>query len=283
MRGVVRDAVGAGVVAVVEDHLVRRQLAIEADLRGRVAGDPQHLGVRLGGLGRAVDADHAPAAALEGEPGDHAGLRRAGDRADDDRVEEDAEIALLLRHLDRPAGEAEAAERMVGGAGRDRVRLAAGLLHVAQRLLPRLLEADAEAGLDEPHVGAAEARHEDVADPVVGDVGPVDPALLHQHALQAEAGGDRRHLPRVVGLHAADRHQRVAARRERVGDEVLELAGLVAAEGDARVAVVALRPQPRAAEMGGEAVERVDRRRPEQQRDAGERVERHLNLRAELP
>ena len=86
------------------------------------------------------------------------------------------------------------------------------LLHVAQRLLPRLLEADAEAGLDEPHVGAAEARHEDVADPVVGDVGPVDPALLHQHALQAEAGGDRRHLPRVVGLHAADRDQRVAAR-----------------------------------------------------------------------
>ena len=232
-------------VAVVEEHLVRCQLAVETDLRRGVTRDPQHLRVRLGGLRRAVDAEHAAAAALEGEAGDHAGLRRARDGADDDRVEVDAEIAFLLGQLDRPAREAEAAERMVGGTGRDRVRLAARLLHVAQRLLPRLLEADAEAGLDQPHVGAAEPRHEDVADPVVGHVGPVDPALLYQHALQPEARRHRRHLPRVVGLHAADRDQRVAAGRERVGDQVLELAGLVAAEGDARVAVVALGPQPR--------------------------------------
>jgi hypothetical protein len=46
----------------------------------------------------------------------------------------------------------------------------------------------------------------------------------------------------VVRLDAADRHERVAALRERVGDEVLELADLVAAERDAGVAVLALGP-----------------------------------------
>ena len=54
---------------------------------------------------------------LRGEAGDHPGLRRAGHGADDDRVEEDAQLGLLLGDLVGPAGEAEPAERMVGGAG----------------------------------------------------------------------------------------------------------------------------------------------------------------------
>ena len=55
--------------------------------------------------------------------------------------------------------EAEPAESVVGGAGRDGVRLAAAPPRTSrERLLPALLEADAEAGLDEPHVGAHDAR-----------------------------------------------------------------------------------------------------------------------------
>src|SRR3712207_7541536 len=61
----------------------------------------------------------------------------------------------------------------------------------------------------------------------------------------------------VVGLHAADRHQRVRALRDRVGDEVLELARLVAAVREPGVAVLALGPQLRAAEFRGQALERV--------------------------
>ena len=57
-----------------------------------------------------------------------------------------------------------AAERMVGGAGRDRVWLAAALPDVGERLLPALAEADVEAGRDEPHVGAHDPREQDVAD-----------------------------------------------------------------------------------------------------------------------
>jgi hypothetical protein len=63
----------------------------------------------------------------------------------------------------------------------------------------------------------------------------------------------------VVGLHPADGDERVAALRERVGDQVLQLAGLVAAVRDTGVAVLALGPQGRAAEVFGEAVQPVHR------------------------
>ena len=84
-------------------------------------------------------------------------------------------------------------------------------------------------------------------------------------------GGD---LARVVRLHAADRDERVAALGERVGDEVLELARLVAAEGEARGAVVALGPDGGAAQVLRQPVEPVDGRGTERQRIALEVVER---------
>src|SRR5690606_28619225 len=115
------------------------------------------------------------------------------------------------------------------GTGGDGVRLAARLLDLAQGLLPALLEADPEPGPHQPYVGPGEPADEDVADLVVHGVRPVDPALLHEHALEAGAGGDGGHLAGVVGLHAADGHQGVAALVEGVGDQVLQFAGLVAA------------------------------------------------------
>ena len=81
---------------------------------------------------------------------------------------------------------------------------------------------------------------------------------------------DRRHLPGVVGLHPADGDERVGALGQRVRHEVLELAGLVAAEGEAGVDVLALGPDPGAAEVVGQPVERVHRARAERQRVAGE-------------
>jgi hypothetical protein len=164
---------------------------------------------------------------------------------------------------------------VVRGARGDRVRLAAASLHVGQRLLPALLEADPEIRPHQPHVGAHDAAELDVADPVVDDVGPVHPALLHKHAAEPRARGGRGHLPRVVRLHAPDRDERVAALGERVGHQVLELARLVAAIREAAVAVVALGPEARAAEVGGQPVERMDRRRAEHQRLTGELVEVH--------
>ena len=209
------------------------------------------------------------------KPGDHAGVGRPGDGADDDRVEEDAELGLLLLHLLRPLREAEPAERVLRGAGRDAVRRAAGVTDLLHRLLPRRADADVEAGGVEADVGAHDPRQQDVADLVVDGVRPVDPLLLHQPGLEAELRRDGRHLAGVVGLDAADGDERVGALGERVGDDVLQLAGLVAAVGQPGVAVLPLGPDLGAAEVGGQPVEPVHRAGAEQQRVAVEAVEVH--------
>ena len=108
---------------------------------------------------------------------------------------------------------------------------------------------------------------------LVDGVVPVDPVLLHEDALQPEVRRDGGDLTRVVRLDSADRDERVAALRKRVGGEELELARLVPAVGEPGVAVVALRPHvDLAAEVLAQACETVNRRRPEEERDARERV-----------
>ena len=87
---------------------------------------------------------------------------------------------------------------MVGRAGGDRVRLATGGLDIGKRLLPTCLEADAESLRHHPDVGTKDAAEQDVANLVIDRIGPVDPALLHEDALHADVGSDRRYLPRVI-------------------------------------------------------------------------------------
>ena len=125
------------------------------------------------------------------EPGDHPGVRRAGDRAHDDRVEEDAELPLLLGHLERPVGEPQPAERVLRGARRDGVRRAARRLDLGDRVLPRPPDADVEARRVEPHVGAHDPAEQDVADLVVDRVGPVHPLLLHEPARRGRGAPPR--------------------------------------------------------------------------------------------
>jgi hypothetical protein len=70
----------------------------------------------------------------------------------------------------------------------------------------------------------------------------------------------------VIRLHTADRHKSVAILCDGVGDEVLKLSDLVAAEGEAGVAVLALGVDLYAAtEMRGEPLQFLDRRRAEHQ------------------
>ncbi len=81
---------------------------------------------------------------------------------------------------------------------------------------------------------------------------------------------DRGDLAGVVALVATDRDEGVGALGEDVGDDVLELARLVAAEGEAAVALLALGPElDLVAERCAEALERMDRRRTESQGMAG--------------
>jgi hypothetical protein len=88
--------------------------------------------------------------------------------------------------------------------------------------------------------------------------------------------GHRGHLARLVRLDAADRHQRVAALRQRLGNQVLQLAGLVAAEGEGAVAVLALGIQLHlAAQVRAQALQRLDRRRAEGEGMAGVALQVH--------
>ena len=90
-----------------------------------------------------------------------------------------------------------------------------------------------------------------------------------------EVGGDRRDLPGVVRLVAADRDQRVGTAGEHVGDDVLELADLVAAEREAAVDVLTLGPDLGAAEVGAQPAQVLQRARPEGERVARDVVETH--------
>ena len=88
-------------------------------------------------------------------------------------------------------------------------------------------------------------------------------------AVEPEPVRRRRGHARVVALRAAAGHERVAAPGERLGAEVLELAGLVAAEREPGE-VVALHQEPArgGADRVGEPVQRLERRREVRERAA---------------
>ena len=176
-----------------------------------------------------------------------------------DIVEREAEVPLLRPHLLGETDIAEAAVFVHRGACRNSVRAPALRLDVLQRILPALANADIEAFIDQANVRAHDAAELNVADAVINRILVRDPGLLDETALHADLGGDRRDHAGVIRLHAADRDQCVGVRGDRVGDDVFELAQLVAAEREAGVAVFALGVElDVAAEMRGEARQLLD-------------------------
>ncbi len=163
---------------------------------------------------------------------------------------------------------------MVRGSGGDGVRHPAGGANLIQRLLPAGFDADPELRFDKLHVGAHDPGQQDIADPVVKRVRPVDPAFLYQHGLEAQTCRDRGNLPGVVGLHPADRDQRVRSLRQRVWHEVLQLANLVATVGEPGIAVLPFRPD-RCSQMLRQPIQRMQRARAEHQRITREIIQRH--------
>jgi hypothetical protein len=81
----------------------------------------------------------------------------------------------------------------------------------------------------------------------------------------------------VVGLVAADRDESVRALLNDVGNEVLELAGLVAALGESAVAVFTLCPDAGTAQVLAEPIQAVDRAGAKEQRIPGEVLDGHGN------
>src|SRR5205823_3005104 len=137
--------------------------------------------------------------AIFGEADQHAGVGGAGDGADHDVVEGKTELLFPRPHFFGKSDIAEPAIFVYGGAGGDRIGLAARGLHFGNRLLPALADADVKAVVDQPDVGAHDAAKQDVSDAVVDGVLMRYPAFLHQPALHADLGRDGRDHAGVVG------------------------------------------------------------------------------------
>ena len=174
----------------------------------------------------------------------------------------DAGISRLFEHFPesvrvghRSQGEHHAATRE-GASDRDDIRGASGLTlgggDVGDGGFP------VSAGLDDPHVGAQDPVEQQVA--VRGRQLLVLPPLQHQdrvHAQPARTGGGH---PRPVGLHTRPGDHAVAALRDRVGEDEIELPRLVAAKGEPGL-VVPLDEQAGAAEFRGERRHLLEGRR----------------------
>src|SRR4029077_3322276 len=129
---------------------------------------------------------------------------------------------------------------MLRAPGRNRERFATAVANVLQGEFPARADPYVETRRVQAHVSAQDARHLDVADAVIDGVGVVDPVLLHQHALHSQVRRYGCDLPRLVRLDTTNGYRRVAALGQRLGDQVLELAGLVATESQAAVAILTL-------------------------------------------
>ena len=181
------------------------------------------------------------------EPADQARLGAGAAGADDHAVDPQALVVGLLQQLERGVDIAQRADR-VRAAARDEVGLAAAAAHLLGELGAGGVHVG--AGRDQAQLGAEQPVEQDVAGRlVVGAVAGHAP-LQQGRALQAVLAGGGRGLAHVVGLHRAVGDQRVGALGQRVADQELELAGLVAAGREAG-AVVALDVELRARRAAG--------------------------------
>ena len=156
----------------------------------------------------------------------------------------------------------------VGAAQRDDVGTPAGGRLLVGDALHDPLPLLGLAGKD-AHVGAQQVIDEQVAGEGLGGV-----AAQHQDALEAGSDGGGRRQPRVVGLEAAGGEDHLRPFGQGVGHQQLQLAHLVAAQGQAGL-VVALDPEGRAAQPGREARQRVKRRGKVSEREPGKLLGSH--------
>jgi hypothetical protein len=189
--------------------------------------------------------------------------------------EADALVAALLQQLPRRVDIADQPER-VRSADRDDIGRAA--------LGPALLGDPRHLGIRVGGAGmqldprAEQLVEQQVAAGVVGRVAPGHRIGQHQHAVEAELRRGRRGLAGMVRLRTAGGDDGVGAQRQRVAEQELQLAHLVAAQRQAG-AVVALDPELRAAQRFREPRQRLQGRRRVLQAEARQLVQRWHRLR----
>ena len=251
--GVVRD----------QRQVVPGDLAAEIHHIGRVPRNFHHLFTGLIGCAGGIDSHHCVSPPVLRESDQHPRMGRACHRAHHDMVEHDPHLGFLRTDLFGKAHVAEPAELVHRCACRYCIRLAAFGPDSLERTLPAFPDPDVETFIDEFNLRSHDTAHQDIADPVVDGILKRHPAFLDEVTLHAQLGGDRGNLTGVIRLHATDRHQGVGVRRDRIGNDVFQLANLVAAEREPGVAILAFRIDfDASAQVLRKPVELLDRRRP---------------------
>lgn len=272
------NAICARVIPLIQMDIIFGDIVCtQADLLRGILRDPENLRLGLRRRRGRVYADDLllRPAGMEPldqlQPSDHARHRRARDRAHDDRIENNAHLPLLLPDLERPPGEPQPAQRMVRRPSGDVIWPLAPPLALLKQRPQRILMLDPKPRRIQPHIRPHQPRQLDIPDRPIPRILPLDPMLLHQPGLEPRPRRNGRHLPGVVALHAADADEGVASLGARVGEEVLQFAGLVAAVGEAGVEVVAFGVDGDAgAQVGGDAGEGVDGGGPEEEGGSGD-------------
>lgn len=143
-------------------------------------------------------------------------------------------------------------------AERDGIRPSTGGLEFVSPRSKRSIHVGAGRMIE--HGGAEQRVELEIAAPVVR-VGPLGKSMLEQEfTLDAEAGGSSGGLPAVIALRRTDRQHDIGILLQRVGQEVLELANLVAADREAGC-VIAFHPDPGTPECSRQAIEWFERGR----------------------
>jgi len=156
---------------------------------------------------------------------------------------------------------------VLGGAARDHVRVATAGANPIGELVEPAVVADLPLERVEVEGGAHHVAQERVSDmPLLAPLRR-DPVVVQEHASEAHSRSRGSRLAGLIGLHCSNRDEGVSTLLDGIGDDELELAGLVAAAGEAGE-VVALDPDLGPAEVVREPAERVHRGRQARQLEA---------------
>ena len=186
-------------------------------------------------------------------------------------VDVQAHVQCLIGELQRGSHIAQSAQRVGAAAGND-----VGLAALGTQLRGQVFHGGIHwrVARNFAHVRAIQMVQKHIARMLVIGVAVAGAVFQNDVAFHAHLGGDGSSLAGVVGLRGTLRDQRVGTMLYRVGHQVFQLAGLVTAGGQAG-AVIALDPELRPAQSGGQAVHGLQRGRAVGDADAGEFGEFH--------
>ena len=189
-------------------------------------------------------------------------------------VDVQTHIHRLVGEFQRGSHIAQSAQR-IGAAAGDDVGLAALGPQLRGQVFHGLVHRRVAGNF--AHVRAVQMVQKHIARMLVIRVAVAGAVFQNDVAFHAHLGGDGSGLARVVGLRGTLGDEGVRALLHRVGDQVFQLAGLVAASSQSG-AVIALDPQIGATQCGCEAVHGLQRRGAVGDAQAGEFGEFHAVL-----